>query len=172
MHKKVWINYLFGHDKTGLDYKIFNTLLDSLGVKELKILKRHDDLIERVSEICKLTKMGLLKTIRNDYKFDIQNCQNGDLWIEAGESIDKLTPDWIKKGQLPYSGWYLTFNGDDNNFSSWARNLLLQEVRFNVWMRYMEYKMDIASREKENTKNPFESEDDFSWISQGFGNYI
>lgn len=163
---------MFEHNKAGLDSKVFNTLLNTLGVKELKILKRHDDLIERVVEICKLTKMGLLKTIRNDYKFDVQNCRNGDLWIEADESIGKLTPDWIKKDQLPYSGWYLTFNGNDNNFSSWARNLLLQEVRFNVWMRYMEYKMDIASRKKDNTKNPFERADDLSWISQGFGNYI
>ena len=152
MYKKVWINYMLGHNKPGLDSEVFNALLDSLGVKELKILKRHDDLVERVVEICKLSKMGLLKTIRNDYGFDVQNCNNGDVWISVPEETEKLTPEWIEKGQLPYCGWYLTFNGDDNDFVPWARNMLLQEVRTNGWVRYMEHKLDVAA----GTKNPFE----------------
>lgn len=162
---------MLGHNKPGLDSKIFNELLDSLGVKELKVLKRHVDLTERVVEICKLTKMGLLKTIRDDYKFKVENCQNGDVWIEASDSVDGLTPDWIDDGQLPYTGWYLTFNGDDNEFMPWARNMLLQEVRVNAWMRYMEHKLEVASGKSEKAQNPFEMGPHLPWAGSG-GNYL
>ena len=171
MHKKVWINYMLGHNKPGLDSEVFNDLLDSLSVKELKILKRHDDLVKRVVEICKLTKMGLLQTIREDYGFDIQNCNNGDVWIEASEVVENLTPKWITKGQLPHCGWYLTFNGDDNEFAPWARSMLLQEVRINGWIRYMEHKLDVATASK---KSPFEigaQLPTMPWVGSG-GNYI
>lgn len=172
MYKKVWINYMLGN-KAGLDSEVFNELLDSLSVKELKILKRHEDLIDRVVEICKMSKMELLQTIRNSYGFDVQNCNNGDVWIDATEEVEALTPEWIKKGQLPYSGWYLTFNGDDNAFVPWARNMLLQEVRANGWMRYMEHKLDLAAGEKKNLKNPFEISAELPivpWYGSG-GNY-
>jgi hypothetical protein len=172
MNKKVWINYMLGHNKPGLDSKMFSGLLDTLGVKELRILKKHDDLIERVVEICKFTKMGLLKTIRNDYKFEIQNCQNGDVWIEGGESVEKLTPSWISKGQLPYAGWYLTFNGENDSFSPWARRILLQEVRINLWLRYMEHKIEIASIKPEKTKNPFEPATQVYGPGSAYGNYV
>jgi hypothetical protein len=171
MHKKVWINYMLGHNKPGLDSKVFNSLLDQLAVKELKVLKRHDDLVARVVEICKLTKMGLLKAIRDDYKFEVQNCQNGDVWVDASDSVDGLTPDWIDKGQLPHCGWYLTFNGDDSEFVPWARNLLLQEVRVNAWMRYMEHKLDVASGKSGNAQNPFEMGPQLPWVGSG-GNYL
>lgn len=171
MYKKVWINYMLGHNKPGLDSEVFNDLLDTLSVKELKILKRQEDLIERVVEICKMTKIVLLKTIREDYGFDVQNCNNGDIWIDASEDVANLTPEWIKKGQLPYSGWYLTFNGDDNEFMPWARNMLLQEVRINGWTRYMEHKLDVAATGK---KNPFEIGAQLPMVPWGGsgGNYL
>ena len=152
MHKKVWINNILLYNKAGLDSEVFNGLLNSLSVRELKVLKKNGDLIERVVEICKLTKMGLLKTIRGDYGFDIQNCENGDVWISAAEDVENLTPEWITKGQLPFHGWYLSFNGEDNTFVPWAQNMLLQEVRINGWQRYMEHKLEIAT----SNKNPFE----------------
>lgn len=171
MYKKVWINYMLGHNKPGLDSAVFNTLLDQLAVKELKVLKRHDDLVERVIEICKLTKMGMLKTIRDDYKFEVTNCENGDVWIDASDSCEGLTPDWIKPQQLPHCGWYLSFNGDDNEFMPWARNMLLQEVRVNAWMRYMEHKLDVASGKPGKTQNPFEMGPQLPWVGSG-GNYL
>ncbi len=171
MYKKVWINYMLGHNKPGLDSDVFNDLLDQLGVKELKILKRHDDLIERVVEICKMTKMALLQTIRNNYGFEVQSCNNGDVWIDVDDSVEALSPEWITKGQLPYSGWYLTFNGDDNEFVPWARNMLLQEVRTNGWMRYMEHKLDVAAGK---IKNPFEITAELPMVPWGGsgGNYL
>ena len=173
MNKKIWINYMLKSNEPGLDSKMFSGLLDTLGVKELRILKKNEDLIDRVMEICKFTKMGLLKTIRNDYKFEIQNCQNGDVWLEAGDSVEELTPSWIRKGQLPYAGWYLTFNGDNDTFSPWARSMLLQEVRVNLWVRYMEHKIKVASIKPEKIKNPFESEKQPAIGSGGaYGNYI
>ena len=170
MHRNVWINYMLAHNRTGLDSKIFSSLLDSLGIKDLKILKKNDDLVERVVEICKMSKMKLLMEIRDKYNFDVQNCSNGDIWIDGDDAVEGLTPDWIKKGQLPYSGWYLKFNGEDNEFEPWARNMLFQEVRINMWLRYMEHKLDSVSE-----KNPFElkQQDSLPWPWGGSGgNYL
>lgn len=171
MYKKVWINYMLGHNKPGLDSKVFSELLDTLGVKELRILKEHDDLSERVVGICKMTKMALLKALRDNYGFNVQSCNNGDVWVEASEDVEALMPKWITKEQLPYSGWYLTFNGEDNDFVPWARNMLLQEVRINGWIRYMEHKLDAATTGK---KNPFEIEAQLPMVPWGGsgGNYL
>lgn len=169
MHKKVWIKYMLAHSLTGLDSKVFNSLLDPLSIKELKILKKNEDLIERVTDICKMSKMKLLVEIRDKYGFEVSNCQNGDVWIDGAASNEGLTPDWIKKGQLPFSGWYMRFNGDDSEFVPWARNMLFQEVRINMWLRYMEHKLDKVSTKS----NPFELEQQGSpfWKGSG-GNYI
>jgi hypothetical protein len=170
MHKKIWINHMLIHNKSGLDSKVFNELLDSLGVKELKILKRYDDLVARVVGICKMTKIDLLKTIRDDYRFDAQNCNNGDIWVDASDTAEDLTPEWITEGQLPHCGWYLTFNGEDNEFVPWARNILLQEVRINGWVRYMEHKLDAVA----GKRNPFEipaTIPGMPWAGSG-GNYL
>lgn len=174
MHKKVWINYMFAHNKTaGLDSKVFNDLLDPLTAKELKILKKNEDLIARVTEICKLSKMAMFKHIKTDYDFEISNCSNGDIWVDASDVTDKLVPDWIKPGQLSHSGWYLSFAGVENEFMPWARNLLLQEVRVNMWLRYMEHKLDMAT----SKKNPFEvnAQVNLPWVGDSFGsggNYV
>jgi hypothetical protein len=177
MYKKVWINYMLARNKTGLDSKIFNELLDPLTAKELKILKKNGDLVTRVTEICKLTKMGMFKHIKNDYGFEITNCQNGDVWIDASDTTDTLVPEWIKEGQLTHSGWYLTFAGDENEFMPWARNLLLQEVRVNMWLRYMEHKLDLLVKSNHSKKNPFEVNAKVSlpWVGDSFGsggNYV
>ena len=101
----------------------------------------------------------------------MQNCNNGDVWIDISEDVEKLTPEWITKGQLPYSGWYLTFNGDDNEFMPWARNMLLQEVRINGWIRYMEHNLDVAAT---GGKNPFEIAAQLPTVPWGGsgGNYL
>lgn len=160
---------MLSQNKTGVDSKVFNELLDVLSAKELKILKKNEDLITRVTEICKLSKMSMFKHIKTDYGFKIDNCQNGDVWIDASEVTDPFVPEWIKPKQLVHSGWYLSFSGVENEFMPWARNLLLQEVRVNMWLRYLEHKLEMAA----NKKNPFEVNAQVSlpWAGSG-GNYI
>lgn len=172
MYKKIWIKYMLSQDKTGVDSKVFNELLDSLSAKELKILKKNEDLVTRVTDICKLSKMSMFKHIKTDYGFKIDNCSNGDIWVDAGDVTDPLVPEWIKAGQLAHSGWYLSFAGVENEFMPWARSLLFQEVRVNMWLRYMEHKLDMAT----SKKNPFEVNAQVSlpWagpVGSG-GNYI
>lgn len=166
--KKTWINYMIAHNRVGLNSEIFNSLLDPLPIRQLRILKKNDDLVERTTEICKMTKMGLLIELRDKYGFEITNCQNGDVWIDGDASNDGLTPDWIEQGQLPFAGWYMKFNGEDNEFEPWARNMLFQEVRTNMWIRYMEHKIAEASKK---TQNPFEQQQSLPWNGSG-GNYL
>jgi hypothetical protein len=172
MSKKVWINYMLGHNKPGLDTEIFNGLLDPLTTRELKIMKKNEDLLNRVIEICKLTKMAMLKHIRDDYGFKIDDCQNGDLWIDASDACEGLMPAWADQIVLPHTGWYLSFQEDDDDFMPWARNLLLQEVRINMWMRYYEHKLDLAAASSK--KNPFEvtAQVDVELPWNGYGNYL
>lgn len=177
--KKVWINYMLAHNRTGLNSEIFNQLLDPLPVKELKILKKNDDLIEEVVAICKMTNTQLIKRLRDEYGFEISDCQNGDLWIDATDVNEPLTPEWVKKQTLPYEGWYLTTEDSSEQvlepFAPWARQLLLQEVRINGFMRYFKHKLAVASEKK--VKNPFEEAGaatgslSLPWRRSG-GNYI
>lgn len=167
MGRRTWINYMLessrqNSTRTG----IFNELLEPLPLKELKILRKNPDLLERVWAICTYTKHGLREHIRDCHAFGIVEGAAGDVWVES-KIPDALIPGWIStdledgKVKLPFAGWYLTFSRKDNAFEPWARSLLLQEVRTNLWMRYMEHKLETAS----GRKNPFD--DDI-----GYGLYL
>jgi hypothetical protein len=168
--KKVWINFMLARNRTGLDSEVLNSLLDRLSLQELKILKKNDDLMDRVTEICKMTSSQLMGCLRDEYGFEINDCQNGDLWIDAGDANEPFVSDWVKEIKLPHDGWYVTTDPKTegiDQFVPWARNLLMQEVRVNAALRYFKHKLSTASVKK--GKNPFE--EDAPWGGSG-GNYI
>lgn len=129
---KRWLIQSIGVQKSGGN--IFQSLLDGLSVKELAILRKHDDLLNRTLVISKMTEAMLLETVKEDYDLNAEEWQTGDVWIST-EQIEDQIPDWFKS---QHCGWYLSF--EQGEFDVWARTFLMQEVRINIWMRYLEHK--------------------------------
>lgn len=112
----------------------FQNLLDGLSTKELRILRKHEDLCDRISEITKLTDKALLETLKGDHKLVVENYHDGGIWVGTDPLLGNF-PAWHKS---THCGWYLTAKGGE--YEDWARNFLMQEVRINIWIRYMEHK--------------------------------
>ncbi len=127
---KRWLVQRIGVAKSGGN--IFQSLLDGLSLRELVVLREHDDLMERASEIAKMSETTLLETIERDYDLEPQTWQTGEVWVGT-EQIEDRIPSWFKS---QHCGWYLSFS--DGEFDVWARNFLMQEVRINIWIRYLE----------------------------------
>lgn len=125
---------------TPVQGRVFQELLDPFSDKEVAILHKNQDLVDRAKEISCMTREQLLATIKDGYGLEVTDCENGDLWITA-DALVGVTPAWTK-GKLPYGGWYLTFQQSDNDFDPWARHFLMQEVRTYIWSRYMEKKLE------------------------------
>ncbi len=113
---------------------IFQGLLDGLSVKELKIILRHDDLMSRLLKISKMSDEELLETIQEDYNLLVTDLCEGSLWV-ATEPLENNIPKWFDS---THCGWYL--ETEKGEFGVWARHFLAQEVRINIWIRYMEHK--------------------------------
>lgn len=120
---------------------VFQVLLDGLSAKELRILRKHEDLSDRVLIISKTPYTTLLNTIKESYGLLVENYHSGGVWIST-ELLQDSIPDWHKS---THSGWYLTAN--QGEFEVWARHFLMQEVRINIWLRYVEHKKNSDRRE-------------------------
>lgn len=112
----------------------FQILLDGLSLRELAVLRKHEDLVDRVKEITKMNEAALISTLQEDYDLEVQNLHSGDVWVGTNLIEDNI-PDWFES---THCGWYLDLR--EGEFHKWARELLMQEVRVNIWMRYLEHK--------------------------------
>jgi len=147
-------------------------LLKTFSLKELKVIKKYPELVSRIAEIAKYTKIQLKTHLAE--KYNINSVQStGDVWIEA-EGLEDLEPEWLVggkdcryKGILPMSGWYLSYSEPENAFEPWARNLLLQEVRENLWFRWMEHKTKSTSSSKKSKSSEELAEDWEYYVGSG-----
>jgi hypothetical protein len=151
----IWINSMLASSmKTpGLNPKVFREMLSSISARELKILIKHKDLIADAMKISGMDKHQLGNKVTTECLLQIEHCTGtcvGDVWIEVDKERAKdFIPDWMTKywnDKLPYQGWYMTYECDENDFVPWARDLLLQSVRIGIWERYLEYKQEKARR--------------------------
>jgi hypothetical protein len=176
MPNKTWIKYMLFASGTARS-EAATELLEHLPLRELKVLHKNSDLVDEIIRICKLTKEELVTELRDRRGFSFTSCGNGDLWVD-GEPAESLVPKGLSFDgspggvKLPFPGWYLTYlDGPEagNEFVPWARNILLSEIRINLWMRYLEHKVSTTS----GAENPFKraatspSDED-----PGYGNYI
>ena len=130
--------------------KEFQNLLDGLSTQEVVILKEHSDLIDKVMGITKMTTIQLEAELRDEYNLEIDRYHSDDVWIST-EKLEEVIPDWFITS---HCGWFK--NSGDGEFEEWARGFLMQEVRMNIWFRYLEHKK----------KGPA-----LPWVGSG-GNYI
>lgn len=110
-------------------------LLEKLGIKELQVLLKNLDLLDRVKTIAKMSDLHLDHLMRTSYGFKVDNWSGGDFLLGVGD-LDQRAPTWWDSQHV---GW--TFDvGNTVRFCQWARDFLMQEVRINIWMRYIEHK--------------------------------
>jgi len=110
-------------------------LLEKLSIKEIDILLKHLDLLERVKTIAKMSDMHLDHLISTEYGFRVDSWSDGDYLLSVSE-LDQRAPNWWQSGHI---GWMFEV-GNAKQFSKWAKDFLMQEVRINIWMRYIEHK--------------------------------
>lgn len=132
IHRSSFVNNLFirhGCDRETRD------LLEKLSNKELQILVVHVDLLDRVKTIAKMSELHLDHVIRTEYGFRVDSWGAGDYLLSVSK-LEENAPSWWNSQHV---GW--TFQQNDvAQFCKWAREFLLEEVRINIWMRYIEHK--------------------------------
>lgn len=109
-------------------------LLDTLTNKELRILRKHADLRARVLHISKMDTLQIFEELKDVFDLDIEFFNNHDVWIST-ERVEDAIPEWFDSHHY---GWFRSQTSGE--FSEWAKNFLLQEVKINIWVRYMEHK--------------------------------
>jgi hypothetical protein len=130
--KNTYVNSLFiqhGCDKETRD------LLCKLPLKELDILVKHTDILGRVKNIAKMSYFHLEHLVTSQYGLKVDAWGSGDYYLGV-TGIDDRAPSWWHSDHV---GWIFHL-GDTPQFTAWARDFLMQEVRINIWMRYLEYK--------------------------------
>ncbi len=115
----------------------YQALLNGLSTKEILILRQHPDLIDAVQNIIKMTSVQLLAELKEEYDLEADQHPTQDMYIST-EKLEVCIPDWFL---TDHSGWFVS-SGD--NFQEWARSFLMQEVRMNIWLRYLEHKKGRA----------------------------
>ena len=112
----------------------YQRLLSGFSHKEINILQRHSDLIVRLREISKIDETAAKLELREEYDLEIDEYLSEDCTITT-EKLEDAIPKWFSSN---HCGWFM--NDFDGNFLEWARNFLAQEVRMNIWLRYLEHK--------------------------------
>ncbi len=137
---KRWIIQRLGTSYAG--GTVFQALLDGLSIRELQVIRDHDDLAQRALEISRMSQEKLLEVIKEDFGLNPEDCHTGDVWVDTQDLEDRI-PDWFNS---QHCGWYLSFRGGE--FETWARTFLMQEVRINAWMRHLKEKKSPPKQEK------------------------
>ncbi len=128
------------HNMAGGDARA-KQLLNGLTNKELHILSKNQDLLERIVAITRVSALGLYKVISDRFGFVITTVGQGygDFWADLNNETDNNLPEefveWYRKTE--HTGWYLS---TVDAFGAWAQDLLMQEIRTNLMLRYIEHK--------------------------------
>lgn len=117
----------------------FQDLLEGLSTREIIVLRKHTELIDRVREIANMNEPLILQELTEEYKLDVDLYQNGDIWIGT-EQLEDSIPDWF---ETSHCGWFM--NREEGEFLEWAKQFLMQEVRINIWTKYLEHQKDPKS---------------------------
>lgn len=140
VYRHAFINNMFV--RHGCD-KETRELLEKLSHKELRILAKYEDLLERVKNIAKMSDMHLDHLMSTEYGFKVDSWSGGDYLLSVSE-LDNRAPGWWKSQHV---GWAFEL-GNKKQFCDWAKGFLIQEVRINIWMRYIEYRKSVLKSKR------------------------
>jgi len=113
----------------------YEKLLAGLSVQELSILRKYPELQDDAKEIAHLTLDKALWELSEEYDLEIDEYNSQDMFISV-EKLEDAVPDWF---ETSHCGWYK--GKDKDELLNWAKELLMQEVRINIWIKYCEYKV-------------------------------
>ena len=116
--------------------KPLRDLLEGLSTKEVEILQKHSDLVDKTKEISRMTVVQLEAELTEEYDLEIDEHGPEGSWIST-EKVEKNLPEWYESN---HCGWFR--NKANGEFLVWARGFLMQDVRINLWVRYLEHKKD------------------------------
>ncbi len=132
---------MLGNQRTVLTNSIsggderFKKPLRAMSTKELVILWRNPDLIVRVKQIVNMFVVDAAAELQDEYGLEIDSFECGDMYVST-EKLEGAVPDWYRPFHV--TGWLVSL--EDGKFLDWAKDLLLQDVRINLWVRYLEHK--------------------------------
>ncbi len=110
----------------------YRELLDGFSGQELRVLRENPDLVSRVKEIAKMSVTQVLTELREEYSLEVDQYEEGSRWINT-EKLDGAIPEWF------YSdSWGEHVSAREGEFMGWSRNFLVQDVRINIWVRYLQ----------------------------------
>jgi len=119
----------------------FRKLINCLSIEELKILKLDEGLIKRAKDILKLDAEGLREHMVKKWGMLVEECQNNDWWFDI-EGVREKCPIWTR---AQIEGHYI----EGSDFVKWAQQWLMQEVRVNINIKYIEELRAAAKQKKE-----------------------
>ena len=107
------------------------SLLAELSDKELDMLSDNPDLVEKIHSICVIDYNNAIIILEEDYDLTIEPYRDGGCWIGV-ENLEPDTPSWFNSMHV---GW--SVNGT-LELLDFFRRFILQEIRINLWIRYMQ----------------------------------
>lgn len=113
-------------------------LLKTMSAKELRLLYRHRDLLPRIEELAGLSTADLVSEVETNYGLEIDYLPTGDITINPEEVIEEVF--FCQLDDYPTAGWGWDIDGGWAELGNWARRFLLQEIKIELWFRYMVHK--------------------------------
>lgn len=109
-------------------------LLEKLSDKEVRILMHYPDIQKEIKKLAVQGTLTLLSRLRSkDYELEFNDCVSGSYFVGFSGKLEELAPDWIKK---KFPGTW----APEKEMRSICLDMLLREIRINLWFRYLDYK--------------------------------
>ncbi len=119
--------------------KEYRKVIENFSEIELSLIIKNKDLGDRLKEISKMKLKQVLDSIRADFKLKIHPYGDAENWISLHElGFFKDLPKWWR---TTHNGW----NIRTEDMVKFGQGLLIQEVRINLYLRYIE---DTANHKK------------------------
>jgi len=105
-------------------------LLQGLPAHELVVLQKNEDLLGRVQEFAEINVCQITQILQSDFGLDVKLFNNGEMWIDT-DNLEDAVPSWFRTEHI---GWYLK----TEDLLKFGQGLLLDELRMNIYLRYLE----------------------------------
>ncbi len=116
---------------------LYMGILEGCSGKELRILKKHPDLIAQIKKIAQLDGEEITDRLETEHNLEITGFGQGRICINV-ERVEEKCPQWLRSDDL---GWFK--DTANNEFLNWARHFLTQGIRVELWARYVEHKKTV-----------------------------
>lgn len=113
---------------------LYKELMRGFSAKELRVLVKHPDLVVAIREIAEADVVDVADRLETDHDLAVDDYTGGRICIGLDRPEEEY-PSWIRPEQ---AGWFKDIAGGE--FLEWGRKFLLQGVRVQIWVRYLEHK--------------------------------